>query len=209
MWHRDRYASVRNVIVRMDLDNHEAPCKPGNVGREWPAATYDNVTFVWTAAKPYPGTLPAGVRLSTDVGVFENAKTDWLICHAYAHGAVIPGTGFDTCAGDPPPNPPLVTTEFATDVTDTSATLQGTVNPRGSSTSFQFEYGTDTTYGQTTTVTSSSSVVSVKLPSTSGGSSAPSKAIPTAPKAAATVVRCSWDVRPDSACRPPCSAGSR
>ena len=38
-------------------------------------------------------------------------------------------------------------------MTDTSATLQGTVNPRGSSTSFQFEYGTDTTYGQTTTVT--------------------------------------------------------
>jgi hypothetical protein len=145
--------TVRNVIVRMDLDNHEAPCKPGNVGREWPAATYDNVTFVWTAARPYPGTLPAGVRMTTDVSAFENAKTDWLICHGYQQGVVIPNTGFDTCQGAPPPiDPPGVSTDQASDVTDTTATLHGTVNPRGSDTTSHFEYGTDDTYGQSTDV---------------------------------------------------------
>jgi hypothetical protein len=142
--------TVRNVIVRMDLDNHEAPCKPGNVGRDWPAATYDNVTFVWTAAAPYPGTLPAGVQMTTDVSVFENAKTDWMICHGYAHGAVIPGTGFETCAGDPPIDPPQVSSDDVSVVTDTTATLNGTVNPRGHDTSARFEYGTDENYGQGT-----------------------------------------------------------
>jgi hypothetical protein len=143
--------TVRNVIVRMDLANHEAPCKTGsNVGQEWPAATYDNVTFVWTSSRPYPGKLPAGVTLTTDTSVFENAKTDWLICHGYQHGVVIPGTGFDTCPGDPPIDAPEVTDAAPSDVTDTSATVHAMVNPRGSDTTYTFEYGTDDTYGHST-----------------------------------------------------------
>jgi DNA-binding beta-propeller fold protein YncE len=39
---------------------------------------------------------------------------------------------------------------FASAMTPTGATLNGTVNPNGAQTSFHFEYGTDTTYGTST-----------------------------------------------------------
>jgi hypothetical protein len=42
---------------------------------------------------------------------------------------------------------PVVSTNAASAVTDTTATLNGSVNPEGQSTSFQFDYGTDISYG--------------------------------------------------------------
>jgi hypothetical protein len=45
---------------------------------------------------------------------------------------------------------PLVTTGGAAQVTITSATLTGTVNPRGLTTSYYFQYGTTTAYGSRT-----------------------------------------------------------
>jgi hypothetical protein len=42
---------------------------------------------------------------------------------------------------------PSVTTEAATSVTETGATLKGQVNPNGAATTYQFEYGTTTSYG--------------------------------------------------------------
>jgi hypothetical protein len=42
---------------------------------------------------------------------------------------------------------PTVTTELATSVTSTSATLNATVNPNGSSTSARFDWGYTTSYG--------------------------------------------------------------
>lgn len=44
---------------------------------------------------------------------------------------------------------PQVATTAVTNLGDTSATLNGTVNPRGSATSFQFQYGTTSAYGST------------------------------------------------------------
>lgn len=48
-------------------------------------------------------------------------------------------------------NPPMVTTETTTAITATTATLNGTLNPNGSSTVW-FEYGPTTSYGSTTPV---------------------------------------------------------
>jgi hypothetical protein len=48
---------------------------------------------------------------------------------------------------------PLVTTGGAAQVTISSATLTGTVNPRGLSTSYYFQYGTTTAYGSRTAST--------------------------------------------------------
>jgi hypothetical protein len=48
---------------------------------------------------------------------------------------------------------PITTTLAATALADTSATLNGTVNPNGYSTGAWFEYGTSAAYGQTTAVT--------------------------------------------------------
>lgn len=45
--------------------------------------------------------------------------------------------------------PPDATTESATGVKGTEAVLNGSVNPRGTATSYYFEYGTTTTYGST------------------------------------------------------------
>lgn len=49
-----------------------------------------------------------------------------------------------------PPGAPTVSTEQATEVTATEATLKGTVNPDGEATEYFFEYGTETSYGQKT-----------------------------------------------------------
>ena len=46
--------------------------------------------------------------------------------------------------------PPVVTTGGAAAVTTTSAVLSATVNPQGKATSYQFQYGTTTGYGQQT-----------------------------------------------------------
>jgi subtilisin family serine protease len=53
--------------------------------------------------------------------------------------------------------PPTVTTGSATSVSSTSATLNGTVNPNGASTTYYFQYGTSTSYRSSTTSTSAES----------------------------------------------------
>jgi sugar lactone lactonase YvrE len=45
------------------------------------------------------------------------------------------------------PIPPTATTEAATKITEWEATLNAKVNPKGNSTTYQFEYGTTTAYG--------------------------------------------------------------
>jgi hypothetical protein len=49
-----------------------------------------------------------------------------------------------------PPPPPTVTTNAASGVGQSGATLKATVNPNGTATSVSFEYGTTTSYGGTT-----------------------------------------------------------
>jgi hypothetical protein len=49
---------------------------------------------------------------------------------------------------------PVAVTSTATDVTSSTATLNGTVDPNGDSTTYYFEYGLDTNYGSTTTSSS-------------------------------------------------------
>ncbi len=49
---------------------------------------------------------------------------------------------------------PTVTTDSATSVTANSATLNGTVNPNGASTTYYFDYGATASYGSTTASTS-------------------------------------------------------
>ncbi len=55
--------------------------------------------------------------------------------------------------GTPVAEPPGVTTSAATGVTATTATLNATVNPGGATTTAQFEYGTNISYGSTASVT--------------------------------------------------------
>ena len=50
----------------------------------------------------------------------------------------------------PPPGPPIVTSNPAALIASFSATLKGSLNPGGLSTTFHFQYGTTTSYGLTT-----------------------------------------------------------
>jgi len=55
------------------------------------------------------------------------------------------------------PPPPVVTTSDATSISYNSAKLNGTVNPKGLATSYHFEYGQTTAYGNYTPTTSAGS----------------------------------------------------
>lgn len=54
---------------------------------------------------------------------------------------------FEVWDGSEPPVAAVVTTEAATNVSTTGATLNGAINPMGTDTMYQFEYGTSTSYG--------------------------------------------------------------
>lgn len=55
------------------------------------------------------------------------------------------------------PGPPAATTTSSGGVTQTAATVNGTVNPTGAATSYYFQYGTTTSYGSQTTTASAGS----------------------------------------------------
>ena len=62
---------------------------------------------------------------------------------------------FSTNSNPPPQgNPPAVSANAATDVERTTATLNARVNPRGSQTTYWFEYGTDANFGSVTSLQS-------------------------------------------------------
>jgi Glycosyl hydrolases family 43 len=77
-------------------------------------------------------------RKRTPVGL--SPLTVWGVQH---HPARPPRT--------PPPPPPQAQTASATAVSQTTATLAGTVNPEGSPTGYYFTYGPTTAYGSQTT----------------------------------------------------------
>jgi plastocyanin len=63
------------------------------------------------------------------------------------HGLAMSGTVYVNASGTPPPT---ATTGTATAISETEATLRGAINPTGQATSYYFNYGTTTGYGQKT-----------------------------------------------------------
>ena len=87
------------------------------------------------------------------------------IVYANAAGAAVPVYGGDE-SFTTLPNAPTVLTEAVSEVSQTAATLNGTVNPNGATvSSCQFQWGTTTEYGNTTacaqTIGSGTSAVAV------------------------------------------------
>jgi hypothetical protein len=54
-----------------------------------PGTTASNVTVVWLGRGPFPGSVPAGVTITTDRGVWDTARSKWLKRHGCS--------SFDTC----------------------------------------------------------------------------------------------------------------
>ncbi len=84
-------------------------------------------------------------------------QTFWFTSEYVKSGGTLKGTKIASFRFG---NNPLVTTTAATSVTATTATLNGTVNPNGLSTTYYFQWGTSTSYGNLTTSTSAGSATS-------------------------------------------------
>ena len=67
---------------------------------------------------------------------------------------------------------PVVTTNPATNVASVSATLNGSVNPRGSTTTVYFQWGTTTSYGHTTAMQTKTGNTSLPITANISGLSA-------------------------------------
>jgi hypothetical protein len=61
-----------------------------------------------------------------------------------------------------PPHAPQVSTSSATSISGTAATLNGSVNPRGTATTYHFDYGETTAYGHSTPTLSAGSGTTAK-----------------------------------------------
>lgn len=86
---------VRNSIFRVDVE-------AGTM--DFPEGTYQNVTVVWTGDGSFPVAVPSGVTVTTDIGIWDAARSDWLERHGCDENG-------DFCDGllepvdDPTPDP--------------------------------------------------------------------------------------------------------
>lgn len=127
---------------------------------------------VWKLAPPGTAVGGSATLNETSGSADVSAMTDWLITHGYMLTSTVASTTltalsagfeitespsatnwsyshltFSTSGGGGGQQAPAVTTGAATGVSQTGATLNGTVNPEGADASYQFQYGTTTSYG--------------------------------------------------------------
>jgi hypothetical protein len=94
------------------------------------------------------GSGSAGVKVSAPIAsLAPNTTYHYRLVATNASGTTL---GSDVSFKTPKPPAPVVATGHATSVTQTSATLTGTVDPEGQATSYVFQYGTSTAYGNQT-----------------------------------------------------------
>jgi hypothetical protein len=119
-------------------------------------------------AFPAPAPLSPGTSLSVYNNTNPNGTWSLYVLDEWSTGrGTITGGWSVTIATTPAP--PMVTTNAATAVSSTMATLNGTVDPLGQGSTFQFQLGPDTNYGFTQIVQSAGSgtaPVAVNLPLT-------------------------------------------
>lgn len=123
----------------------------GSVAFKNPTANFHGLA--WETGPPTPsctGTSSTGAGNWSGSCTFAQGGTYHFYCPV--HPSVM--KGIVTVSG---PAAPVVSTGSATAIGETEATLNGTVNPSEQETSYFFEYGTTTAYGQKTTEASAGS----------------------------------------------------
>jgi plastocyanin len=114
----------------------------------------DEVKWTWASSGHSTtsdnGIWDSGVRSqgATFTHTFDSVGTFTYHC---IRESIYPEVGHVIVANPTPtPTPPTATTNPATSVASFSATLNGSLNPRGSTTTVSFQYGLTTSYGSTT-----------------------------------------------------------
>jgi uncharacterized repeat protein (TIGR01451 family) len=146
-----------------------------NVGA---AASTDTITVTDTLPAGLTATALGGSGWTADLGMLTCTRADTLLAGAayppitltvnvsgsapatVTNTAIVSGGGDTNATNNTATDPttinaaaaPTATTGTASGVGTTVATLNGTVNPNGQSTTAQFEYGTNTSYGSTASV---------------------------------------------------------
>ncbi len=118
------------------------------------ATTYH---FEWGETTAYGGKIPASdASVGSDASkhALENELTGLLADHTYHFrvvasncGGCAEGTSYGADQAFTTASPPSAATETVEAVGLTSATLTGTVNPRGAATTYHFDWGETTAYG--------------------------------------------------------------
>ena len=117
------------------------------------------------------GSGTAAVKVSTSIEPLSpNTTYHYRVVATNASGTTL---GADVSFKTPKPPVPVAVVRHATSVTQTSATLNGTVNPAGQATSYVFEYGTTRAYGAQTPAASAGSGTKPTVVSTTIGTLAP------------------------------------
>ena len=134
----------------------EGRVDPRECETSWVFEYKKSTSSTWEPVWPGGSDLTGGfTQTVTDFLPFLQPETTYNVRLSATNAAgTKPGSAVSfTTPAEPPPSAeePSVTTEAATEVTSIGATLNGTVNPNGSSTTYKFEYGTSkATFTKTT-----------------------------------------------------------
>ena len=103
-------------------------------------------TFSIVTGKAGSGSGPAQVAAPIN-GLAPGTTYQYRLIATNAGGTMLSSYQTFTTAPPPPSGPPAVVTGATSNLTPTTVTLTGTVDPSGGATSYQFQYGTSAAYG--------------------------------------------------------------
>ncbi len=121
-----------------------SPTSCNDAGIKASGGVYEVVGWHWNGTEWLPNN-PQASSEEYELGLEGISCTAKYTCTAVGYHNKATG-GFEPVA-ELALAPPAVTTEAATSVTSEGVTLNGAVNPEGHETTYQFEYGTTTSYG--------------------------------------------------------------
>jgi hypothetical protein len=143
------------AVEKNDLDQYLLGDDGNPTGRSY---YHDGADWVPGPVTPYIGANVRGADISTSFDRVNNAvgltlinpDTGTYTIRVSGHNVPQGPQGYALVISGAVTGPPKVTTGPATSVDSISATLNGTVNPNGSSTTYYFEYGLTPSYGSQT-----------------------------------------------------------
>ena len=150
------FSSIQSTIIPFVLTNNASNITQTSVrlnGSVNPNRLNSTVKFQWGTSTAYGNEIPGNPSLvSGTTTQTVTADLTGLTMNTTYHYRVVATSSAGTSNGSDKTFItstilPIVTTNSATSVTTSSATLNGTVNPNGLSTTVKFRWGTNTNYG--------------------------------------------------------------